>query len=190
MRSLSDFLLTLIVISLLLPVGKANTREISSYDKKELKLASEELSDKLDELRKQNLIPGMAAAVVYKDHVIWRQGWGYADQNRTREVTADTPFWIASLSKSFVALASLKLNQNEGLDLNQKATETPNFARTCNWLASTSIPFARGLDCNAPIRIKHILAHQVSQPVGTAFLYNPIMYSRLSRHIEYKWYRC
>ena len=101
-------------------------------------------------------------------------------------MTSDTPFWIASITKTFVGLAYLHLEAMGKIDIDELASQTPNFDRLCKWLSSTKIPFANGLNCDAAIRIKHILHHQVNDEPGTQFMYNPIMYSRLSRHLEHK----
>ena len=142
-------------------------------------------TDAIGSLRTQHKIPGLSGAVVQGDSVIWQQNYGYADSNRTVPITADTPFWIASITKTFVGLALLQLEQNEGLELDRMANKTPDFTDLCEWLAGTKIPFAQGLDCKQPITIRHILNHQVNSPLGSQFMYNPIMYSRLSRHLEY-----
>lgn len=152
--------------------------------------ASEEelksLSVDLETLRRSKSIPGLAVAIVKDGQRIWSNGYGYADSNKEIPVTPDTPFWLASLTKTFVGLAYLQLEQHEKLDLDERAAKTPNFDALCNWLSSTTIEFAAGLNCDAPITIRHILHHQVNDKPGTAFMYNPIMYSRLSRHLEHR----
>lgn len=140
----------------------------------------------LDSLRKETLIPGLAVAIVKDQQVLWSQGYGYADRDRSVPVTPDTPFWIASVTKSFVALAFLHLEAEDRIDLDERAADTPHFNRLCNWLAGSSLPFGRDLRCDAPITIRHILHHQVQGEPGSAFYYNPIMYSRLSRYLEHK----
>ncbi len=136
--------------------------------------------------RQANKIPGLAVGVVKDQDLAWSIGLGYADSNRTVPVTADTPFWIASLSKTFVGLAYLHLEQQNKVQLDEVAAKTPNFDGLCRWLESTSLAFANGLNCDAKITIRHILHHQVNDPPGSQFMYNPIMYSRLSRHLEHK----
>ncbi len=136
--------------------------------------------------RQAKKIPGLAVSVVKDQEIAWSIGLGYADSNRTVPVTADTPFWIASVSKTFVGLAYLHLEQQNKVQLDEIAAKTPNFDGLCRWLESTTIPFANGLNCDAEITIRHILHHQVNDPPGSQFMYNPIMYSRLSRHLEHK----
>jgi CubicO group peptidase (beta-lactamase class C family) len=128
----------------------------------------------------------LSAAIVYDGRQIWTHSLGYADSNREVEVSANTPFWIASVSKSFVALTFLHLAEKAKIDLSDLASQTPNFNRTCTWLSSTQIPFAKGLECDQPITIRHILHHQNNAPAGSVFMYNPIFYSRLSRYLEHK----
>lgn len=141
--------------------------------------------EKLNELRKQNKLPGMSVALVENNQVAWSKGYGFADSNNEIPVTADTPFWIASVTKTFVGLAYLHLEKDGKVNFDELAAKTPEFNGLCKWLAGTTIPFAKGLVCDEPITIRHILHHQVNKPVGTRFLYNPIMYSRLSRHLEH-----
>lgn len=137
-------------------------------------------------LKEQKQIPGLAVAVVEEGAVIGATGFGFADANHEVRVTEDTPFWIASVTKTFVGLTYLHLEAEGKVDFSEQARKTPDFTGLCEWLASTTIPFAKGLDCSADITIQHILNHQVNAPVGTQFMYNPIMYSRLSRHLEYR----
>ena len=140
----------------------------------------------LSELMAKKAIPGMSVAIVKDQQLMWSKGYGFADSNQEIAVTADTPFWVASVTKTFVGLAFLHLQANENISLQDLAADTPEFTGLCQWLANTTIPFAEGLDCSEPIRIRHILHHQVNQPVGDTFMYNPIMYSRLSRYLEHK----
>ncbi|XOV78868.1 MAG: serine hydrolase domain-containing protein [Aestuariibacter sp.] len=144
------------------------------------------MASSFETLRKDKHIPGFAYAVVQDGKVSLAGGFGYADSNHTVVVTADTPFWIASVTKPFVALSFLQLQEMQKVVFDELAANTPHFTDLCEWLASTTIPFAEGLECDQPITIQHILTHQVNAPVGTQFMYNPIMYSRLSRYLEHK----
>lgn len=141
---------------------------------------------KLNHLRQSHQIPGMSVAVVKDGQMLWGRGFGYADNEQKVPITANTPFWIASITKTFVALTFLHLAEQGKINLDELASETPKFKKLCHWLANTSIPFASGLDCAQPITIRHILHHQNNAPVGQSFMYNPIMYSRLSRYLEHK----
>jgi CubicO group peptidase (beta-lactamase class C family) len=59
-------------------------------------------------------LPGAALALVDDRGVLWAGGVGYADLQTRRRVSADTPFWLASVSKT-VTGAALVLAEERGL---------------------------------------------------------------------------
>ncbi len=173
-----------LVLHLLAFVNVAHAQMSKSPQELEEYLRAFEIE--LDALRKENHMPGLPVAIVKDHQVLWSQGFGYADKDRSVPVTPDTPFWIASVTKTFVGLAFLHLEAEGSIDLDERAADTPNFDRLCRWLAGSPLPFGRDLHCDAPITIRHILHHQVQGEPGSVFFYNPIMYSRLSRYLEHK----
>lgn len=145
-----------------------------------------QFSSELNALRIEQPIPGLAAAIVKDHELLWSQGYGYTDVDSGIPVQADTPFWIASVTKTFVGLTFLHLESAGLIDLTELAADTPKFDSLCNWLSQSPLPFGKDLRCDAPITIQNILNHQVQGEPGTAFSYNPLMYSRLSRYLEHK----
>ena len=144
----------------------------------------------LDSLRQEKNIPGLAVAVVKNKKLAWSKGFGSShfdpeDGEAYQLVTGDTPFWIASVTKTFIGLLFLKLEEQKKISLDDKINEMPGWDSFCNWLAQSGSVFGRNLNCDQPISIRHILNHTVNGVAGTQFLYNPIMYSRLSRYIEH-----
>lgn len=147
-------------------------------------------STELDSLRKANHIPGLAAAVIKDQKLAWSKGYGSShfdtgDGATFKAVTPDTPFWIASVTKTFLGLLFLQLEEQSKIDLNSKINDMPGWDNFCGWLANSEIVFGQNLNCDKPITIRNVLNHTVNGEPGTEFLYNPIMYSRLSRYIEY-----
>ena len=53
-------------------------------------------------------LPGLALGIVHGDQIVHLHGFGEADQSG-RAVTAQTPFVIGSMTKSFTALAIMQL---------------------------------------------------------------------------------
>jgi CubicO group peptidase (beta-lactamase class C family) len=68
-------------------------------------------------LFRTGLSPGMSAAVVRGDRVVWQGAWGFADREAGRRVTPSTRFYIGSTTKTFTALAALRRAQRGQLDL-------------------------------------------------------------------------
>jgi CubicO group peptidase (beta-lactamase class C family) len=69
----------------------------------------------IEGVRQEVPIPGVALAIVNSRGILYLQGYGEAAPGR--EVTPQTPFWIASLSKPFTALAVRQLANAGKLDL-------------------------------------------------------------------------
>jgi len=147
-------------------------------------------STELDSLRKANHIPGLAAAVLKDQELAWSKGYGSShfdtgDGASFKEVTPETPFWIASVTKTFLGLLFLQLEEQGEINLDDHINDMPGWDNFCGWLANSEIVFGRNLHCDKPITIRNVLNHTVNGEPGTEFMYNPIMYSRLSRYIEY-----
>lgn len=139
----------------------------------------------LDSLRQAHPTPGLAVAVVRPDAPVWARGFGVADADEAVPVSPDTPFWIASVTKTFVGLTFLGLEAEGVVDLDAPLAALPEFTDFCAWLAGSPLPFGRGLDCAAALTARTLLTHTSNGDVGHAFLYNPLLYSRLPRFLEW-----
>lgn len=74
-------------------------------------------------------IPGLAYGVILDGELIFSQSFGVREVASGAGVDADTVFRIASMTKSFVALAILQLRDQGGLRLDEPvATYVPEFA--------------------------------------------------------------
>lgn len=90
-------------------------------------------------------IPGLALAVVQGDQITYLQGYGAADATG-RPVTPQTPFLLASLSKSFTATAIMQLVESGQIDLDAPVSQY------IAW-------FREGMNDPAPITVRHLLHH-------------------------------
>lgn len=97
-----------------------------------------------EQMAKQR-IPGLALVVTQGDQVLYIKGYGTAGDNQP--VTPQTQFFIASLSKSFTALAVMQLVESGRLDLDTPVQHyLPEFK-----LADPAIA--------SQITIRHLLNH-------------------------------
>ena len=172
-----------VVVAFSTPVV-AQTSKISATDRELQTFAAE-----LDSLRKAHHIPGLAAAVVRDQTLVWSEGYGMAYLDDEVPVTPDTPFWIASVTKTFLGLLFLQLDADGEISLEDKINDVPEWDDFCDWFAKSGIVFGEDLRCDEAITVRHILNHTVNGKPGTRFLYNPIMFSRLSRYIEHAYGR-
>jgi CubicO group peptidase (beta-lactamase class C family) len=71
----------------------------------------------LDAQRSYDEIPGMSAAIVHDQKVLWSGGSGQADPSTGRVATADTLYSICSVSKLFTSVAVMQLRDEGELAL-------------------------------------------------------------------------
>jgi len=67
-------------------------------------------------------IPGFALGIIRGDEVLYLKGYGVADE-ADRPVTAQTAFQIASVSKTFTALALMQLKDEGKVDLDRPVSD-------------------------------------------------------------------
>ncbi len=92
------------------------------------------LDDFLESQRLVAGVPGLSVAMVRDGAVLWTGAYGLADENNQLEVTTDTAFMLASVSKTVTGVALMQLYE-EGLfalddDVNDAlafSVENPNF---------------------------------------------------------------
>ncbi|HKN66413.1 MAG TPA: serine hydrolase domain-containing protein [Gemmatimonadaceae bacterium] len=68
-------------------------------------------------------VPAVAIAVVRDGRIIWEEGFGWSDPEHRIAATPNTPFALASLTKSFVAVAAMALQERGQLDLDRPVNE-------------------------------------------------------------------
>ena len=101
-------------------------------------------------------IPGLALGIVHNDEVVHLRGFGEARPSG-RTVTPQTPFILASASKSITALAIMQLVESGRVDLDAPVRRyLPGF-RVADEAAS------------ARITVRHLLHHTSGLPEDSAF---------------------
>lgn len=96
-------------------------------------------------------VPGAALAIAKDGRLVYARGFGMADIDKNEAVQPDTPFRIASISKTFTAAGILKLVEQGKLDLEAKAFEI---------LSDLRPPAGRSVDPRiAQITVRQLLTH-------------------------------
>jgi CubicO group peptidase (beta-lactamase class C family) len=82
----------------------------------------------VDRLMAEWKVPGLSAAVVKGDEVIWGRGFGHVPGAKLAVVSPETPFAIGSATKAFTAMGLMLLVQERKVDLDQPvASYLPGF---------------------------------------------------------------
>lgn len=143
---------------------------------------SASLAVEIEALRTAARIPGLAVVVLRDTLVVLAQGFGYADVERRVAVTPETPFNIASVTKTISAVVALRLVERGLLDLDRPMTSYTGFAEFCADARAGGGIFFGDYPCHAqPFTLRHVLSMSANGVPGTRFLYNPPSYSWASR---------
>jgi CubicO group peptidase (beta-lactamase class C family) len=92
--------------------------------------------------------PGAALLVVDHDEILFRKGYGLADLEMQRPITADTSFYLGSISKPFTALAIMLLAEDGRLSYDDRLSAF--FPQLPAW--------------SAEISVRHLLHHTSGLP--------------------------
>jgi CubicO group peptidase (beta-lactamase class C family) len=114
-----------------------------------------------DALDKAN-VPGAGVALVSNGQLLWCGGLGKADIASGRDVSCDTEFRVGSISKSFVALALLKLQEEGKINLEARLQDV-----------APEIPVQNQWEPTNPVRIVNLLEHTAGfDDMEAAEIYN------------------
>jgi CubicO group peptidase (beta-lactamase class C family) len=73
-------------------------------------------------------IVGVSGAIIINDTVVWKKGFGYSDKEKKVPMSVNTAVNIASVTKTFTALAIMQLYEKGLLDINKPLAEyLPQF---------------------------------------------------------------
>jgi len=108
----------------------------------------QELQQAIKDVLGKEHVPGAGVALVANGQVLWCGGIGEADIAAKRAVNCDTQFRVGGISKTFVALALLKLQEEGRINF---------YARLQD--VAPEIPFKNRWEATHPVRIVNLLEH-------------------------------
>lgn len=179
-----------------------------NYDKayaesNEITLNYGRIDSYIEKEMEQCRIPGLALGIVKNNEVIYLKGYGIADPSG-REVTPQTPFLIASLSKSFTAMAIMQLVDEQKLDLDEPVQTYIPWFKVADPQASSEITVRqllnhtsgigtdaeyeiatlRGDDTSIEQLVRKMSKLKLTKKVGESFQYNNANYIILGQIIQ------
>lgn len=126
-----------------------------------------QLEDDLEVLRQRLRIPGLAAGIMKGQQLVWAKGFGYADLEKKVEAAPDTPWHIASVTKTFAAVIVLQLVEEGKLSLDDPLEK-----------------FGIVMPDRGVVRVRHILTHTSETKPGTFFRYSGRLWEHLAKVIQ------
>jgi CubicO group peptidase (beta-lactamase class C family) len=113
------------------------------------------VQERVPALMKQYRIPGCSMALVHDYEIVWMQAFGYADMESGRELTADTPMSVQSITKSLTAWGVMSLAEKGLVDL-----DAPLSGYVTSW------QFPQSSYSLEKVTIRSLLSHTAGMPLG------------------------
>ncbi len=137
-----------------------DTREL---ERAELESFEADMADLYADLR----MAGLAAAILRGRELRWFKGYGCADLAEKTPITPDTPFHLASLTKTFASTLLLQLVDHGKLDLDTPAAD-----------------FGIELESRGTITVRHLFTHTSGGKPGERYRYDGSRFGQLDRVLE------
>ena len=177
------FLLTFVSVeSLSMPNKSTNAaHKINQFDKTLIKLAN------------KYALPGLAIGISFNDSLIYTKGIGFSDIDKRIQMTPDTPFRVASLTKVISSTILMQLVEKGTIDLHWKIKDYyPDYLGSCKRILGyfeQDLPeYSFLLNKYKPerddITLKHHLSHTAEQTPGDHYKYNGFLFGMLTDVIE------
>lgn len=122
--------------------GTVHGQPYFTFDRIEL------IEDYIKQGMKEEAIPGAAVALIENGRIVYKRGFGKADDEGA-VVTSQTPFQLASITKSFSALLVLQLENEGKLALSDRVVEHIPWFSTANQSLSDQITIRNLLQHNS-----------------------------------------
>lgn len=147
------------------------------------------------EYRLEAQVPSLSYAIVVDGKIVRAEGIGWQDHDAEEPTTAETTYLVASITKTFSAATLLAMEADGHIDLDDSFTRLSDWDERCEWLSNSGNIFGGGqrlddgyvppaIDCDADLSLRNVLQMRVLGEPGSNFLYNPIVFGRLSNWVE------
>ncbi len=121
----------------------------------------------LESIRQALKIPGMSAAVVRDQELVWARGFGYADLENQIAASPETPYGLASVTKPIAAVLIMQLVEEGLVDLDAPVAQ-----------------YGVTVDNDRVVTVRHLLTHTSEGIPGTEHDYNGSRYALLGGVME------
>src|SRR5262245_2744588 len=120
----------------------------------------ERFGDYMESLRLQTGIPGLAAAIVGNNAVLWERAFGRQDIERSIAARTDTPFQVDGLTEVFTATMLLRCVEEGTLSLNDP-------------VGNIISPTYRPRPAEPGATVGQLLTHTSGPPANLVYAYRP-----------------
>ena len=126
-----------------------------------------ELESRLERTYEWLHLPGLAAGIVRGGKLRWFKGYGFANLEERVPVTRNTPFHLASLTKTFASTILMRLVEQGKLDLDTPVSE-----------------FGIAVESPGTVTVRHLFSHTSRGNPGERYSYDGARFGLLDQVIE------
>ncbi|WP_421790666.1 serine hydrolase domain-containing protein [Hyphobacterium sp.] len=154
--------------------------------------AADQFADGLAEFRREAGIPSFSVIVIENGEIVSESYLGFSDDEGDVATGADTSYFVASVTKAIAGTTLFLADRAGEIDLDTPLADAEDWQGFCEWFPDSSIVFAGG-DINgvtvpdfacAGQTLRNAVNMRVNGEPGTDFLYNPLVFARISRHLD------
>lgn len=183
-------------LSLCLCLALGTFVPVGAQQQQQQSLQKQTLQQKIDNLVQSKVskfgIPGYSVCVIRKGEVVLQKGYGVADMKSKAPITPETTFGLASITKTFTAMALLVLVDRGLIDLESPLEKyLPDIPKewkpiTIRQLASMSAGMRKGIPRETPWpqEFETLKGMPLLFPPGTDYEYSNPSYRTLGSVIE------
>jgi len=147
------------------------------------------------EHRRENTVLSMSYAIVMDGEIVAAKGIGWQDHDAEEPTTVETSYLVASITKTFSGATLIGMDADGIIDLDDAFTKLSDWDGRCEFLSNSGSIFGGGvalvdgyvppqIDCTATLSLRDVLQMRILGEPGTNFLYNPVVFGRLSNWVE------
>ncbi|HAQ36403.1 MAG: hypothetical protein CMF74_17845 [Maricaulis sp.] len=153
---------------------------------------AEEFAGGLAAFRSEAGIPSFSVIVIEDGEITVEEYLGFSDDEGDEPTTAQTSYFIASVTKAIAGTTLFLADETGEIDLDTRLDTSEDWRDFCEWFPDSPIPFAGGEIDGAVIpdftcsgqTLRDAVNMRVNGEPGTGFLYNPLAFARISRFID------
>ena len=149
MKNFNIYLVAIVYLAVFL-FCNSNQSIAQSKNKQAIQAELDSLDLKLKTVKAETLIPGFAVTILHENSVIFSKGYGKSDVFNSYNFTPETTHIIASISKTFIGIAIMKLVEQGELQLDDNVNDILPFE-----IVSPHFP-------DTPITVRHLVTHTSS----------------------------
>ncbi len=155
------------------PNLQATTRRLARFEKR------------IDLIRQSLDVPGMSVAVLHQQDIIFARGLGMVDVAARTQAAVNTPYPIASLTKTFATAVIMRLVERGKLNLDEPMTTyDPDYGKWCKTLRTGNNSWSNFHCDTEKITVRQFLNHTEQGTPGTNFEYSAFLFARLTAVVD------